>query len=252
MTGTPDFAAIRKRAEKRKGGAEALKRLLPESAGNAALAQTPDNRILSCMSQRIFCAGFVWSVIDRKWPGFEAAFENFEPGRLALEPDGFWDRLASDSRIVRHGAKIAAVRANAVFVAHIAAERGGFGRLLADWPSDDQIGLLEFLARNGSRLGGMTGQYFLRFVGWDAFILSRDVLACLRDARVEISDKATSKRDLAAAQAAFSIWAKQTGLSYTQLSRICAMSIGENYDAETILQRMHGDDQSPDGASFRQ
>ena len=144
------------------------------------------------------------------------------------------------------------MRANAVFVAHIAVERGGFGRLLADWPSDDQIGLLEFLARNGSRLGGMTGQYFLRFVGWDAFILSRDVLACLRDAGVEISDKATSKRDLAAAQAAFSIWAKQTGLSYTQLSRICAMSIGENYDAETILQRMHGDDQSPDGASFRQ
>ena len=87
VTGTPDFAAIRKRAEKRKGGDEALKRLLPESAGNSALAQTPDNRILSCMSQRIFCAGFVWSVIDRKWPGFEAAFENFEPGRLALEPD---------------------------------------------------------------------------------------------------------------------------------------------------------------------
>lgn len=242
MTGTPDFSAIRNRAEKRKGGAEALKRLLPESAGNAALADTPNDRILSCMSQRIFCAGFVWSVIDKKWPGFEAAFENFDPGRLALQPDEFWDRLASDQRIVRHGAKIAAVRANAVFVAHIAAERGGFGRFLSCWPADEQIGLLDFLTRNGNRLGGMTGQYFLRFIGWDAFILSRDVAACLRYAGVEISEKASSKRDLAAAQAAFSTWAKQTGLSYTRLSRICAMSIGENYDAETILQRMHADD----------
>ncbi len=244
MTGTPDFSAIRKRAEKRKGGAAALRRLSPNTAGNGALADTPDDRILARMTQRIFCAGFVWSVIDKKWPGFEAAFENFDPGRLALEPDEFWDRLASDQRIVRHGAKIAAVRANAVFVAHIAAERGGFGRLLADWPADDQIGLLDLLARNGNRLGGMTGQYFLRFIGWDAFILSRDVAACVRDAGVEISEKASSKRDLAAAQAAFSAWAKQTGLSYTQLSRICAMSIGENYDAETILQRMHGDEQA--------
>ncbi len=242
MSGTPDFAPIFARAELRKGGAQALCKLLPETAGNAAPADTPDDRILSCMSQRIFCAGFVWSVIDKKWPGFESAFQNFDPGRLALQPDEFWDHLASDTRIVRHGAKIAAVRANAVFVAHIAAERGGFGRFLADWPADDEIGLLDFLGHNGTRLGGMTGQYFLRFIGWDAFILSRDVVACLRDAGVGISEKATSKRDLAAAQAAFSAWAKQTGLSYTQLSRICAMSIGENYDAETISQRMHGDE----------
>jgi 3-methyladenine DNA glycosylase Tag len=237
-----DFAPILLRAQERKGGEEALRKLLPKAAGNGALAKTPDDRILACMSQRIFCAGFVWRVIEKKWPGFEAAFENFDPGKLALQPDEFWDHLASDQRIVRHGAKIAAVRANAVFVAHIAAERNGFGRFLADWPDDDEIGLLDFLSRNGTRLGGTTGQYFLRFIGWDAFILSRDVVACLRDAGVEISEKATSKRDLATAQAAFSAWAKQTALSYTQLSRICAMSIGENYDAETILQRMHGDE----------
>jgi len=194
------------------------------------------------MTKRIFCSGFAWRVIEQKWTGFEAAFLGFDPPRLAFEPDEFWERLASDARIVRHGAKIAAVRANAGFVGRIAGEHGSFGRFLADWPGDDEIGLLAFLAKNGARLGGMTGQYFLRFIGWDAFILSRDVIAALREASVELSEKASSKRDLAAAQAAFNGWAKETGLGHAQLSRIAAMSAGDNYDAETILARMTGED----------
>jgi 3-methyladenine DNA glycosylase Tag len=242
MMSAPDFASIRKRAEKRKGGAKALLELLPAHSGNAALAKTPDDRILACMTQRIFCAGFVWRVIEQKWPGFETAFEGFSPQRLAFEPDEFWEMLASDKRVVRHGAKIAAVRANALFVSHVSKEHGGFGKFLAEWPADDEAGLLAFLAKTGARLGGMTGQYFLRFIGWDAFILSRDVITCLRDSGVELSEKATSKRDLAAAQAIFSAWTKKTGLSYVNLSRICAMSAGENYDAASILQRMHGDE----------
>jgi 3-methyladenine DNA glycosylase Tag len=236
------FAAIRKRAEKRKGGAAALAALLPTAVDNEALAQMPDDRILAEMTRRIFCSGFVWRVIDNKWPGFEAAFLGFDPARLAFEPDEFWEKCAGDARIVRHGAKIAAVRANAGFVCRIAGEYGSFGRFLAHWPGDDEIGLLAFLARNGARLGGMTGQYFLRFIGWDAFILSRDVIAALREAGVELSEKAGAKRDLAAAQAAFNGWAKETGLGYAQLSRIAAMSAGENYDAQTIRERMHSED----------
>ena len=112
--------------------------------------------------------------------------------------------------------------------------------MLAAWPDDDEAGLLEMLAKRGSRLGGMTGQYFLRFAGWDAFILSRDVVACLREAGVELSDKASTKKDLRNAQAAFAGWRKETGLSFTQLSRICAMSTGENMDAATLAARTGG------------
>jgi len=36
----------------------------------------------------------------------------------------------------------------------------------------------------------------LRFLGWDGFVTSRDVVACLRDAGLEIADAVTSKRDL--------------------------------------------------------
>src|SRR5436305_1106960 len=97
------------------------------------------------------------------------------------------------------------------------------------------------LPRRGSRLGGNTGQMMLRFLGWDGFVTSRDVVLCLRDAGLDIAETVTSKRDLAKVQAQFNAWAEETGLSYVQISRICAMSIGENYTAET-LAAMVGDD----------
>jgi 3-methyladenine DNA glycosylase Tag len=234
------FAAVRARAEARKGGAEALMALLPPVAGNAALAAVPDDRVLAEMAKRIFSSGFVWSVIEQKWPGFEAAFLGFDVTRLNFEPDELWERLASDKRIVRNPQKIKAVRANAQFVADIAREHGSFGRFLAAWPLDDQAGLLELLAKRGARLGGRTGQYFLRFVGWDGFVLSRDVVACLRDTGVDIAEEPTSKMDLRLAQAQLNAWARESGLPMTHVSRICALSIGESYDAATLASRGGG------------
>ena len=226
------FSAIKARAEKRRGGAEALAAALPEIPDPAGLRALPDARVLAEMTKRVFCAGFVWQVIDAKWEGFEAAFSGFDPAFLAFAPDEHWERLSSDARIVRNGAKILSVRDNARFVRELAAEHGGAGRFLADWPANDQAGLLKLLGKRGSRLGGMTGQYLLRFLGRDGFILSTDVIACLRDAGVEISQSATSQSDLKHIQEAFNRWAQESGLPYTHLSRICAMSIGENRAAE--------------------
>ena len=36
------------------------------------------------MTRRVFSAGFAWSVIETKWPGFEKAFLGFKPGPLTL------------------------------------------------------------------------------------------------------------------------------------------------------------------------
>jgi 3-methyladenine DNA glycosylase Tag len=124
----------------------------------------------------------------------------------------------------------------------IAKEHGSFGKFLAKWPSSDEIGLLQLLAKRGSRLGGNTGQMLLRFLGWDGFVTSKDVVACLRDAGLDVAEEITSKRDLAAAQAQFNAWAKETGLAYVHLSRICAMSIGENYEASKVANMAGGDD----------
>jgi 3-methyladenine DNA glycosylase Tag len=179
---TIPFKTIRARAEKRKGGPKALSKLLPPKPDPKVLAKLGDDRALAEMTRRVFCAGFAWSVIETKWDGFEQAFERFEPGRLTLKPDEFWDTLMKDTRIVRNGAKIMSVRANASFVREIAKEHGSFGKMLAKWPASNEIGLLELLAKRGSRLGGNTGQMFLRFLGWEGFVTSKDVVACLRDA----------------------------------------------------------------------
>src|SRR5437762_2346348 len=132
-------------------------------------------------------------------PGFEEAFLQFNPKRLLFQPAEFWEKLASDKRIVRNPQKIRSVRENAKFVSEIAAEHGSFGKFLATWPADDQVGLLEVFAKRGSRLGGFSGQYLLRFLGWDDFVLSGHVLLCLRDAGVPLSASGTSNKDLRAA-----------------------------------------------------
>jgi len=238
---TIPFNTIRSRAEKRKGGAKALAKLLPPTPDPKALARLGDDCMLAEMTRRVFSAGFAWSVIEAKWDGFEQAFLKFEPGRLSLEPDEFWDALTKDTRIVRNGAKIMSVRGNASFVREVAKEHGSFGKWLAKWPSSDQVGLLELLAKRGSRLGGNTGQMFLRFLGWDGFVTSRDVVACLRDAGLDVAEAITSKRDLAKVQAQFNAWAEETGLPYTHLSRICALSIGENYGIDTPARFADGE-----------
>ncbi len=61
------------------------------------------DRLLSVMTRCVFNAGFNWKVIDAKWDGFEAAFEGFDPGKLAFFGDEMLDRLVSDERIVRNG-----------------------------------------------------------------------------------------------------------------------------------------------------
>ena len=228
QSSTVFFKTIRARAEKRKGGAKALEKLLPKKPDLKALAKILDDRILSEMTQRVFSAGFAWSVIENKWPGFEKAFLGFKVAKLLFQPDDFWDALVSDTRIVRNGAKIASVRENAAFIQEISKEHGSFGKFLSKWPSSDQVGLLDLLAKRGSRLGGNSGQMFLRFVGWDGFVTSQDVVACLREAGLDVAAEVKSKGDLAKVQAQFNAWADETGLPFVHLSRICAMSIGEN------------------------
>lgn len=185
----------------------------------------PDDRWLAEMTKRVFQSGFVWKVIDVKWDGFEAAFDGFDPARVGFYSDEDVERLISDTRIVRNGQKIMATIENAQMIQDVVAEHGSFGTFLADWPVDDQIGLQDFLGKKGSRLGGMTGQYVLRFSGWDAFILSGDVVAAL--IREGVIDKTpTSKKAKAAVQDAFNHWRAESGQPQALISRTLAMSIG--------------------------
>ena len=219
------FAEIFDIAAERHGGREALEAKLEPPLPPDEIAAIPDDRFLSCATKCIFNAGFNWKVVENMWPGFEAAFDGFDIGRCAMLNDDDIAKLASDTRIVRHGGKIRAVQENAVFMRELAAEHGSAAQFFAAWPSDDEAGLLDLLKKRGARLGGNTGQYFLRFMGMDSYILSRDVVARLIAEGV-IDKQPTSKAALAKVQAAFNSWAEESGRSMKEISRVLAMSIG--------------------------
>jgi 3-methyladenine DNA glycosylase Tag len=211
-------------AASRKGGEGALESLLAKPKSTAAQAKIPDDRWLACMTKCIFQAGFNWKVVDSMWPGFEAAFQGFDLDHCALLHDEDFDRLVSDKRIVRHGTKIRSVQQNAVFLDEFAGDYQRAGQAFAAWPAEDYVGLLSVLKKRGSRLGGNTGSYFLRFMGVDGFILSRDVVARL--IAEEVVDKApSSQKAMKATQEAFNTWQEQSTRSLTEISRVLAFSI---------------------------
>ncbi len=220
MRSFDDIFAI---SAERHGGADALEAHLVKPLSPTQLADIPEDRWLSVLSKCVFRAGFNWKVIDAKWDGFEEAFDGFDVGRCAFMDDEKFDALLRDTRIVRNGTKIATVRDNAAFLSQLR-DQGGAGTVLGGWPPDDFIGLLDLLKSDGARLGGTSGQYAMRFIGRDSFILSRDVTARLIAEGV-IDKPATSKTARRAVQGAFNTWMAQSGRSLTEISRVLAMSL---------------------------
>ncbi len=223
------FTQIQERAERRKGGAAALEKLLPQVETKKRLAAKGDDRYLAMMTKCINQAGFSWKVIEKKWPEFEEAFFGFDPFKLGLLAPEQWEAYTSDRRVVRNWQKIKALQENVFFVQETAREFGGFGNFLGHWPEADQIGLMAHLKKHGSRLGGQSALWFLRRVGKDCFVLTRDVVVTLKSVGLDIAEQPSSKRDLKKAQDQFNAWHEETGLPYSHLSRIVACSIGENY-----------------------
>lgn len=205
-------------------GEDAMRELLSGPAKSPTeLADIPEDRWLAQLTKGVFQAGFNWKVIEAKWEGFEQAFKGFDVTACAFMDDDWFDSLLSNKAVVRNGTKLATVRDNAVFLMNMR-EQGGAGAVLGGWPATDYIGLLDLMKTEGSRLGGTTAQYSLRFMGRDAWIMSRDVVARL--IAEGVIDKApTSKTAQRAVQAAFNEWMAQSSYGLTQISRILATSL---------------------------
>ncbi len=228
------FARIQELAEKRKGGAKELAKVLPPPVSAKALSQISDDRYLAQMTRCVFNAGFHWRVITTKWSGFEEAFHGFDLGELLTKSPDDWEAYVQDARIVRNWQKIQTVFHNAAMIDEIVEAHGSFGNFFADWPVSDQVGLMKYLKKEGSRLGGMTCQWFIRFIGKDSFITSSDVITALIAHGIDISEKATSQRDLQKIQDAFNHWHEETGLPITHISRILSFTTGDNVPVDVL------------------
>ncbi len=218
------FDEIYSVAAQRKGGDAALQELLPAPKSAAALRRVKDAAVLAEMTKCVFRAGFVWRVIEAKWKGFEAAFGDFDVTECSLLSEEALEQLAQDERIVRNASKIATVPKNAAFVLAVREQHGSFGRYLAQRPATDFVGLWADLKSGGARLGGQTGRYFLRFIGYDSPLLSPDVVRALVLQGV-VDKEPSSKKALLATQAAFNQWHEQSGLPMSAISRVLACSV---------------------------
>ena len=225
----PNYELLYERACERKGGAAALEALLPTGAGEAALRSLAADRYLAEFTRKIFQSGFVWRVVDQKWPAFEELFWGFDIERLLMMPDDMLERKAADPSIIRNFGKVKTVRDNAMMIAETERRREmAFGEFIAGWPVDDIVGLWAYLKKEGQRLGGNTGPYALRTLGVDTFLLTRDVEGFLRSYEI-VEGGIGSKKSLTAAQAYFNALREESGRSLAELSRIVALGFGDNH-----------------------
>jgi len=237
------FSSLYQRAAERKGGKKALELLLGQkiigkklhldSAAQQSVADLSDDRILSAFTKQIFKSGFVWRVVENKWPDFEESFFNFNIEKVLMMPEEMLERKAADPKIIRNYNKVKTIKANAQMLYEHKSEQqsehnNGFAQFIADWPSSDIIGLWAYLKKHGQRLGGNTGPYALRLLGKDTFILSSDVEAYLRAQKI-IDGGLQSKKSLTAIQNHFNLLQQESGYSLTQLSRLIAFASGDNY-----------------------
>lgn len=197
----------------------------PRARTHAELCAVPDDRILSAMTWRIFCAGLKRSLVDGKWPAFEKAFFGFDPEKVSLMSDEHLEKLMQNRDLIRHLGKIKSTRVNALMIEEASRKAGGFGRFLAEWPVEDTVGLWHFFKKEGSQLGGNSGAYALRIVGRDTPVLTDDVVTALK-AQGVIDRRPSAQRDLKLVQQAFNLWQQQSGLDQCQISRLLAHSIG--------------------------
>jgi 3-methyladenine DNA glycosylase Tag len=218
------FKDIRAIAELHKGGSAAVDCLMPEVFSSTKLVELSDDRYLSEMARRVFRAGLKHAMVDAKWPAFEVAFWGFDPQKVQLMSDEQLEKLAADPSIIRHLGKIRSVRANAAMMVEVARVHGSFGRFIADWPGNNIVELWAWLKKHGNQLGGLSGARFLRMVGKDTFVLTNDVVAALKYDGV-VTKMPSSKKDLAAAQAAFNQWQRESGLPLAHISKTLSLTV---------------------------
>ena len=220
-----DFDEILNIAISATGSREILSERLPRPLSSSNLQEIKDDRFLSMISRCIFRAGFVWKVVDKKWPNFEKTFLNFNPLAVAYLSDDRLEEIASDKSIIRNFTKILATRTNAAYVIEKQYENVSFSKYIADWPEHKIVNLWFEMKRDGSRLGGMTGPMILRSMGKDTFLPTTDVIDALTKYGFVKTHSNGSKKDLERVQEIFNLLREESNLSLSQISKVLALSV---------------------------
>ena len=210
-----------------KHGAEKIEETLARRCqvrSSEEIAATPNDRWLAEATRMIFQAGFNWDVVDKKWPNFEKSFNGFDVHYWAMMADEEMGRLMQDASIIRNAMRLASVGKNALYFRDLVTEHGSVGAFFASWDPDQYFENLIAMRKRTSRLGGTSGMIFLRRMGLESLVFSQDVVTALI-ANGVVDKTPSSKRDMAATQAAVSKWRDESGRTLSEISQILAMSV---------------------------
>jgi DNA-3-methyladenine glycosylase I len=117
------------------------------------------------LTKAVFQSGISWGVIEARWGGLTAAFDEFDPQAVAGFTPQTVDRLMQDARVVRNRRKLEATIVNAAEIVALDREYGGFRNYLRSHPGYEA--LVEDLKRRFRMLGDRGAWFFLHVVGED-------------------------------------------------------------------------------------
>jgi DNA-3-methyladenine glycosylase I len=133
-----------------------------------ARTATPHSRSTSlrdyfeALTKAVFRAGTSPGVVEARWGGLTAAFEGFDPARVALFTSQRIDRLMHDARMMRNRRKIEATIDNAVEMVTIDRTHRGFANYLCSHSGTEA--LIDDLKARFTCLGDDGATFFLEAV----------------------------------------------------------------------------------------
>lgn len=127
-----------------------------------------DDAYFENMTRIIFQAGLSWKMIDKKWPNFRKAFENFSIDKVSRFKNSDVERLMKDAGIVRNRVKVAAAIQNAAQFKSVKEQFGSFRSYLNSLDKSNNYALvIKELGKRFQRLGPSSARIFLYTVGED-------------------------------------------------------------------------------------
>ena len=111
------------------------------------------------MSRAVFQAGLSWAAIAKHWEAYQAAFDGFDPARVAQYGEADVQRLMETPNVLHSARKIVATIENAKTLIVLDHEHGGFRGYLRSF--DSYNALAKDLRKRFKFMGEMNVWYFL-------------------------------------------------------------------------------------------
>jgi 3-methyladenine DNA glycosylase Tag len=114
---------------------------------------------LDVMTRAVFQAGLSWASIAKHWHEYRAAFDDFDPVKVASYTEGDVDRLMRAPGVLHSARKIRATLANAEAILELDRSYGSFATYLHSF--GDYAALAADLKKRLTFMGDMNVWYFL-------------------------------------------------------------------------------------------